>query len=571
MKINTIVLLISILLFLFSACTIFAIYDPLSVPNNHFGVHIADLLDLDEASRFVNSSDGDWGYITFVIQDGEKNSDTYQKIFDSMRRLHIIPIVRLATHVEGSGWVKPKKEDAQGWVRFLNSLNWPVQNRYIVLFNEPNHALEWGNSISPEEYSDILTTFSQTLKEANSDFFILPAALDVSASNTPESMDALQYWTRMYTYNNKIFNSIDGWNSHSYPNPGFTGSPYAAGRGTIQSFLWETDALRSYGIPSGIPIFITETGWKHSQGKITDYTLPDPYQVGEYLKASASVWSNKQIVAVTPFLFNYQDTPFDHFSFRRLESKDYYPNYDAFVSLPKIKGKPLQIQNYKIHNPLIARILVVNSKYTFHSVIQNNGQNILSEDDGYELKGVASVPGFIFSILKIPYTEPGKEGEISLTLDTPNATGSAFIDIYIEKDTHKFLIERTSLTLVPPPSIDVSLKLGFRNQPSVKDVKALVYDLNDTIVYEFTHLNMKNGHVILDGLHHIIPGNRYRVVIIVPGYLPRQTVIPLSARRTDTVMKRLLPFDLYPDGAFTLKDIEALIMQTPAFVFRLLF
>ena len=37
-----------------------AISDPLSVPNNRFGIHIADLNDIPDVAPLVNSSGGDW-------------------------------------------------------------------------------------------------------------------------------------------------------------------------------------------------------------------------------------------------------------------------------------------------------------------------------------------------------------------------------------------------------------------------------------------------------------------------------------------------------------------------------
>ena len=38
-----------------------AAYDPLSVPNNRFGIHIVDPNDVADAAKLVNSSKGDWG------------------------------------------------------------------------------------------------------------------------------------------------------------------------------------------------------------------------------------------------------------------------------------------------------------------------------------------------------------------------------------------------------------------------------------------------------------------------------------------------------------------------------
>src|SRR3972149_5978553 len=116
-----------------------AVVDPLNQPNNRFGIHILETHDLGPAASLVNSNGGNWGYVTVVLRLNDLNHDRGQKMFDMMRRLKLIPIVRLATIPEGDNWVKPLPEDADKLAGFLNSLNWVIKNRYVVLFNEPNH------------------------------------------------------------------------------------------------------------------------------------------------------------------------------------------------------------------------------------------------------------------------------------------------------------------------------------------------------------------------------------------------------------------------------------------------
>ena len=155
---------------------ILAIVDPLSVANNRFGIHVLEVDDLKPAANLVNSQGGDWGYVTLIIRQNDRDQEKWQAIFDSLRRLHLIPIVRLATESENDYWVSPKSEDVSSWVEFLNSLNWVVKNRYVVLFNEPNHAKEWGNNLNPQAYTSIVRQFHQQLKTTSSDFFILPVS-----------------------------------------------------------------------------------------------------------------------------------------------------------------------------------------------------------------------------------------------------------------------------------------------------------------------------------------------------------------------------------------------------------
>src|SRR5260221_325365 len=164
-------------------------YDPTIVANNHFGMHVVDTSHLKDVAKLVNSNEGDWGYITFVIQKGERDPKRWQSAFDEMRLLHIIPIVRIATAPignmnNGSVWEKPTVDEIDGWVSFLNSLNWVIKNRYVIIGNEPNHASEWGGEIDPAGYTNYFTTFSYKLKNSNENFFVMPAGFDASANNS---------------------------------------------------------------------------------------------------------------------------------------------------------------------------------------------------------------------------------------------------------------------------------------------------------------------------------------------------------------------------------------------------
>ena len=136
-------LIIFTIAFLFTTYkTAKAIVDPHSSPNNKYGIHIVDTKDLEDAAKLVNSGGGDWGYVTVVIRADERNNQMWQQVFDKMRELHLIPLVRIASIQTNSHWEKLDIEDIQNWVDFLNSLNWVVENRYLIVGNEPNHAKE---------------------------------------------------------------------------------------------------------------------------------------------------------------------------------------------------------------------------------------------------------------------------------------------------------------------------------------------------------------------------------------------------------------------------------------------
>ena len=73
-----IIFLILLTLFFFttSVKSAIAIVDPLTFPNNRFGIHITDENDLAEAAELVNGGGGEWGYVTVVIRQDDQNIDT---------------------------------------------------------------------------------------------------------------------------------------------------------------------------------------------------------------------------------------------------------------------------------------------------------------------------------------------------------------------------------------------------------------------------------------------------------------------------------------------------------------
>ena len=148
-----------VLIFLSLKSTSLAIYDPLSQKNNQFGIHILFPEELRQAADLVNSSGGDWGYVTIPIKTSDRNLDKWQEFMNDCRRYHLIPLVRLATdgdYFSQGSWSKPDDDDIIDFANFLDSLNWPTQNRYVIIYNEPNRGDEWGGTPNAAEYAEIL-------------------------------------------------------------------------------------------------------------------------------------------------------------------------------------------------------------------------------------------------------------------------------------------------------------------------------------------------------------------------------------------------------------------------------
>lgn len=316
---------------------LYAIEDPVSLPNNRFGIHILFPSELEEAAKLVNSNGGDWGYVTIPIQAHDKDLDKWQQFMDDAKKYHVIPIVRLATqgdYFNTKVWRKPDLEDILDFSNFLNSLNWPVKNKYIIVFNEVNRADEWGGEVDPAEYAEILNYAATIFKSTDQNFFVISAGLDNAApQKPPEYMNEYEFFKQMNDAVPGIFYQADGIASHSYPNPAFSQPPEKQDKESIASYRFEKQFLQQFA-NKDLPVFITETGW--SNERISESAAAIYYQT-----LFNSLWQDKDIVAITPFLLRAGAGPFQVFSFIK-QNGALSEQYKTIQSLPKIKGAPTQ-------------------------------------------------------------------------------------------------------------------------------------------------------------------------------------------------------------------------------------
>jgi hypothetical protein len=274
------------------------------------GMHVLFPGEMKAAKQALKIDDYDdrWHYVTvpFTLDDVEKKAE-WQKYFNQAREQKIIPLVRLATRMEGSGWTVPDQKDIVDQLEVLSELRWPTSERHVIIFNEVNHAKEWGGRLEPEEYARLFRFASKWAKTEEKNFVVLPAAMDLAAPNGRETMEAFNYLERMYAFDNEIFSYADAWNSHSYPNPAFSAPPNRLGKNSLLGFIHELNYLRSR---TGMEyqVFITETGWEES-------ARLKPLLPGYYDYAVRNIWSHPQVVAVTPFIFQGSPGPFSGFSF----------------------------------------------------------------------------------------------------------------------------------------------------------------------------------------------------------------------------------------------------------------
>lgn len=298
-----------------------AIYDPLSVPNNKFGIHILETNEIDKAKELVNSSGGNWGYVTIPIRANDRNLEKWTQFMIDCRSNKIIPILRIATFPSDDHWVAPNDLDLLDFANFLDQLPWPTKNRYVIVYNEPNHESEWGGFVYPEEYARVLDRAIDTFRQVSGNFFIISAGLDSSQTNI---------YTYFYTMEQTvpgILTKVDGLSFHAYGNPGFAAAPGIYSKVNIASYRFEQNYLcRNFSVCDK-PVFLTEAGWKNPADWYFEY-------------AFNTVWTDKNIVAVTPFLLNGHDGPFKDFNFVDKDN-----NFKSFarkiIELKKDEGRPL--------------------------------------------------------------------------------------------------------------------------------------------------------------------------------------------------------------------------------------
>jgi hypothetical protein len=329
---------------------------PESVKNNKFGLYIyaenAKYTRL--ADELVNSNGGDWGYVLIPFNIRDRDDGKWGRVFSDLHKRHLIPVVQLYDIK-----LNTYEKDTVDAAKFLNSFLWPVRERYISVYNEPNDAKFWLGYVSAQEYAQVLDYTITVFKKQNKSFYMLNGALNASA---PDNLSIgykspQNFLSEMHKAKPGIFEKLDGWASHSYPQPNFSGSPYSEGLWSIRAYDRELAYLKSIGVKKDFDVFITETGWAHAEGDNYNSSYYTSEQIGDFLEiAFEEVWlQDDRVKAVMPFTI-YFKPPFDHFSW---VNEDYVP-YAQFQILKKIKktaGTPYVLKNSVVNSFFCKKVL----------------------------------------------------------------------------------------------------------------------------------------------------------------------------------------------------------------------
>jgi hypothetical protein len=292
------------------------------------GIHILAPGELERANQLLAHGDDKDKFVTvpLTLADLAKPKD-WQRFFDEAQSLKMRPIIRLTTRFENGSWTIPTRADVVRMTSFLSALEWHRPELTVVLFNEPNHANEWGGRLDPEGFADITMFATQWIKTEPKSYTVLPAAMDLAADGSGGTMEAFAYWTRVLTAEPTLLDRFDGWTSHSYPNPAFSASPDRTGKNSLRGYETELTFAKKY-TQKDFPVYITETGW--NQNLLTNQRLKD-----YFIKAYTKIWgSDSRIAAVTPFLLQGAPGTFAPFSFLDKDGKPTmaYEVYQSILS-----------------------------------------------------------------------------------------------------------------------------------------------------------------------------------------------------------------------------------------------
>ncbi len=357
------------------------------LPNNRFGIHLNEPeSDIEHAKLMVNSN-GDWGWVVMVIRSNDRDKEKWQRIFNKLREDHLTPIVRIAGKPNPAGyWDRPTENDSKEWADFLDSLTWPTKTRFVTLYNEPNHAGEWGGEVDPVDYANRFVDQAKRLKEKSSDFFILNGAIDASPPNEMPQFASFEYFvSQAVSGNSEFLQYIDGWASHSYPNPDFAAPVTNTGKASVKSYVYEKNYIESLGKKLDY-VFVTETGWKHSDGVAVDGGRISAQEAADrYKYAYESVWTEDYLVMVAPFIIDYPDKPFDNFSFLNPKvlgerTGKYLPNFEIIRNLPKTVGKAFQETRAKFEDIGVKNFYRKGSNFEALVTFKNVGQSLWGDN-----------------------------------------------------------------------------------------------------------------------------------------------------------------------------------------------
>jgi hypothetical protein len=239
-----------------------------------------------------------------VIRSDDLRPESWQQFFDLVADEGLIPIVRLATHKDppNDWWAAPVPDpngssyvgEAERFRRFFDAINWRAETVLVTVANEPNRPDEWGGAPDPAAYARFLRDVTDALGRVSAvKVLVLNGALDAYAPSqsfgSTFAIDSERYMEGMVAEVPDVFARLDGWASHAYPLGPFGEHPGRqqfkiddvrpgaqprrqpptgiVNRG-VNGYEWELWKLGQLGLERDLPVYVTETGWRHVRSQV---------------------------------------------------------------------------------------------------------------------------------------------------------------------------------------------------------------------------------------------------------------------------------------------------------------
>ncbi len=356
------------------------------LPNNKVGINVIRYFEpryLRAVSQIVNSTGGDWGYVTVLLLDEDRQSPArIQKLLDDANSFHLIPILRLATHQAGGVWVKPTSNEPAEWKSFLTGLKWHCPATYLIVGNEPNLGHEWGGDVNPREYARYLSSFADTFANQKPRFKILNAPMDLSNLTQPGMMDCFEYLAAMRAEVPDIFSRLDAWASNPYQ--------FFEGRGERYTYRGYSQELDFIGV--NLPVFVTESyiGF-----------VDDRERIAQYYETAFEYWlRDPRVVAATPHFYNPEAKLFWMFDADAAGNPiNLSPTALRLSQMPKVAGSPNFVAVATYSAPVVssaASVVLVTPKLDYpitngRFFTQANGYPMGTRPYGYSITDEAGI------------------------------------------------------------------------------------------------------------------------------------------------------------------------------------
>jgi hypothetical protein len=214
-----------------------------------------------------------------VYWDGNFHQDAWAKydaVVEAAERhgLRIIARIDLAP-----AWARPfgsdhtaPPEDFAEFADFIAEFVRHYQGRvqFLQIWNEPNLAAEWGGTIDPQAYAELLKVAATAAREVDPNVVILSAPLAMTTENSERAMDDLSYWQALYAADAAPYFDIMSANAYGLD------QPYDAEPAVERLNIRRIELLRELAVANGDalkPIWLNEYGWNAAPATFPPETL----------------------------------------------------------------------------------------------------------------------------------------------------------------------------------------------------------------------------------------------------------------------------------------------------------